>query len=66
MQHSANHPASFFFRGHDQIFHQFIFLLNSTQRYCPKKVRKKFFDNTKAINSLSSTHGNITSAITGK
>ena len=28
MQHSANHPASFFFYGHSQIFYQFIFLLN--------------------------------------
>ena len=28
MQHSANHPASFFFCGHSQIFYQFIFLLN--------------------------------------
>ena len=30
------------------------------------KVRENSFDDTKAINSLSSTHGNITSAITGK
>ena len=30
------------------------------------KVRKNFFDNTKAINSLRVTHGNITSAIRRK